>query len=72
MIYGALTSLSIGMADLFGRRVVNAKGPIVTGAAMQLVAIMTSLVTVVVVSSRFIVGDVIIGALLGAAGVSIA
>lgn len=61
IIYGALTSLSIGMADLFGRRVVNAKGPIVAGAAMQFVAIITSLVAVVLVSGRFVVGDVIIG-----------
>lgn len=61
IIYGALTSLSIGLADLFGRRVVNAKGPIVAGAAMQFIAIITSLVAVVVVSSRFVVGDLIIG-----------
>ena len=61
IIYGALTSLSIGLSDLFGRRIVNAKGPIVAGAAMQFVAIITSLVAVVLVSGRFIVGDVIIG-----------
>lgn len=61
IIYGALTALSIGMADLFGRRVVNAKGPIVTGAVMQFVATITSLVAVVVVSSTFVVDDVIIG-----------
>lgn len=61
IIYGALTSLSIGLSDLFGRRVVNARGPIVAGAAMQFVAIITSLVAVALVSSRFVVGDVIIG-----------
>ncbi len=61
IIYGALTSLSIGLSDLFGRRVVNAKGPVVTGAAMQFVAIITSLVAVALVPSSFIVGDAIIG-----------
>ncbi|MFT6291410.1 MAG: drug/metabolite transporter (DMT)-like permease [Ilumatobacter sp.] len=61
LIYGALTSLSIGLSDLFGRRVVNARGPVVTGAALQFVAFLTSLVAVVIVSSRFIVGDVLIG-----------
>lgn len=61
IIYGALTSLSIGFADLFGRRVVNARGPIVAGAAMQFVATITSLVAVVLVSSRFVMGDMLIG-----------
>jgi len=61
IIYGALTSLSIGLADLFGRRVVNTKGPIVAGAAMQFVAIITSVLAVVLVPGRFIVGDVVIG-----------
>lgn len=61
ILFGALTSLSIGFADLFGRRVVNARGPVVAGAVMQAVAILTSLAALLVVSSTFIVGDVIIG-----------
>ena len=61
LIYGALTSLSIGVSDLFGRRVVNARGPVVTGATMQFVAFLTSLVAVGTVSSRFVVGDFLVG-----------
>lgn len=61
IIFGALTSLSIGFADLFGRRVVNSRGPIVAGVAMQFVAIITSLVAVALLSSRFVVGDMLIG-----------
>lgn len=48
-----MTSLSIGVADLFGRRVVNAKGPIVAGLVMQFIAIGTSVVALGVVDSVF-------------------
>lgn len=61
IVYGALTSLSIGMADLFGRRVVHARGPVVAGAAMQFIAIFTSLVAVVVVEGDVVGIDMVIG-----------
>lgn len=56
-----MTSLSIGMSDLFGRRVVHSSGPVVAGAAMQFVAIVTSLVAVLIVSGTFVLADVVIG-----------
>ena len=45
VVFGLLTSLSIGTSDLFGRRLANARGPIVTGALLQLVALLTSLMS---------------------------
>lgn len=65
IVFGALTSLSIGLSELFGRRVLNVRGPIVTGAVIQLVAIFTSLAALGVVSSRFVVGDFSIGLMSG-------
>jgi drug/metabolite transporter (DMT)-like permease len=61
IVYGALTSLSIGMSDLFGRRVVHARGPIVAGAAMQFIAIFTSLAAVVIVDGDVVGIDMVIG-----------
>jgi drug/metabolite transporter (DMT)-like permease len=61
IVYGLLTSLSIGLADLFGRRVVNARGPIAAGVALQFVAIFTSIAALFVVDSSFGVGDFAIG-----------
>lgn len=61
IVYGLLTSLSIGLADLFGRRFVNAKGPIAAGVALQFVAIFTSIAALFVVESSFAVGDFAIG-----------
>ncbi len=65
IVWGLLTSLSIGLADLFARRVVNARGALVAGSAMQFVAIFTSLVAVGVVSSEWLGGDLAVGALSG-------
>jgi drug/metabolite transporter (DMT)-like permease len=61
IFFGLLTSLSIGLADLFGRRVVNARGPIAAGAALQFIAIFTSLAALLIVNSTFDVGDFAIG-----------
>jgi drug/metabolite transporter (DMT)-like permease len=61
VLFGLLTSLSIGTSDLFGRRLANARGPIVTGVLLQSVALATSLVAVVVVASRFSGSDLAIG-----------
>lgn len=60
--FGLMTSLSIGLADLFGRRVVNARGPVAAGVVMQLLAIVTSLASVaLVVDSAFSGRDLAIG-----------
>lgn len=61
IVFGLLTSLSIGLADLFGRRVVNARGPIAAGAVIQFVAIFTSLGALLIVDSTFDMGDFGIG-----------
>ncbi len=61
IVFGLLTSLSIGFADLFGRRIVNARGPIAAGAALQCVAIFTSVVALFIVDGSFDTGDVLIG-----------
>lgn len=61
IVFGLLTSLSIGLSDLFGRRVVRAEGPVVTGLAMQFVAIFTSVAALAVVDSAFDAGDLGIG-----------
>lgn len=61
IVYGALTALSIGLADLFGRRAVNARGPIVAGAIVQSVAILTSFAAVGLVASEFVWSDIVIG-----------
>lgn len=65
IVFGLMTSLSIGLADLFGRRVVNARGPIVAGVVMQFLAIATSLVAVGVVDSAFSTRDFAIGLVSG-------
>lgn len=65
VVFGLLTSLSIGMSDLFGRRVVNARGPIVAGTTMQFVAIVTSFVAVALVPSTFGWSDIGVGLLSG-------
>ena len=64
-LFGALTALSIGASDLFGRRAVAARGAVATAMAMQVVATLASLATLLVVSSRFDVRDVVIGAISG-------
>jgi drug/metabolite transporter (DMT)-like permease len=65
IVYGLLTSLSIGAADFFGRRVANARGPVVTGVSMQFVAIFASIVSLAIVPSSFSVGALAIGAVSG-------
>lgn len=61
IFFGLMTSLSIGLADLFGRRVSNARGPIAAGLAIQFVAIFTSLLSVLIVESVFSMRDLTIG-----------
>jgi drug/metabolite transporter (DMT)-like permease len=65
LVFGLLTALCIGGSDLFGRRVVNARGPIVTGVTIQFVAIFTALAATLIVPSVFSWGDGLIGMLSG-------
>lgn len=61
IVFGLMTSLSIGAADFFGRRVANARGAIAAGVAMQFVAIGTSAASLLLVDSAFSWRDLIIG-----------
>jgi len=65
-LFGALAALCIGASDLFGRRAVAARGAVATAMAMQAVATLASLATVLVISSTFDPRDVAIGAVSGA------
>ena len=65
LVFGLLTSLCIGGSDLFGRRVSNERGPILTGVAIQFVAIFASLAATVIVPSAFSWGDALLGLLSG-------
>ena len=64
-LFGALTALCIGLSDLFGRRVVAARGAVATVMAIQAVAAVVSAATLLVISSTFDLGDVLIGAVSG-------
>lgn len=64
-LLGALAALSIGLSDLFGRRVVAARGAVATAMAMQAVATVASAAALIAISSRFLLADVIIGAVSG-------
>ena len=63
--YGALSALSIGVSDFFGRRVVAAATPITAAAIMQIFAAALSVVGLAVVDSAYDHGDVAIGAASG-------
>lgn len=65
LVFGLLTSLCIGGSDLFGRRVVIARGPLVTGLAIQFVAIFTALAATLIVPSVFSWDDAFVGLLSG-------
>ena len=64
-LFCALAALCIGVSDLFGRRAVAARGAVATAMAMQAVATVASAATLLVISSRFDLGDVVIGAVSG-------
>lgn len=65
LLFGLLTSLSIGGSDLFGRRISNARGPVVTAMALQFVAIFTALAATFIVPSAFTWNDAALGLLSG-------
>jgi drug/metabolite transporter (DMT)-like permease len=64
-LFGALAALSIGLADLFSRQIVNRRGPNVAAMMIQAVATVASLVLVLVIASEFGWRDVGIGAVSG-------
>ena len=64
-LFGALTALSIGLGDLFGRIVVNRRGALVASVVVQAVGVVASLVMVNVLASEWISRDAAIGAASG-------
>ena len=63
--WGSMAALSIGMSELFGRRVVNTAGALTAGFVMQVVGTLTALVSVVFFASEFAMNDMAWGALSG-------
>ena len=64
-LFGTLTALCIGISDLFARRSVATRGAVATAMAMQAVATVASAAMLLVVSSQFDSGDVLLGAVSG-------
>lgn len=64
-LFGGLAALSIGLADLFSRQIVNRRGPNVAAMMIQAVATLASLGMVLLIASRFVWRDLAIGALSG-------
>ena len=60
-LYGILTALSIGVSDLFGRRVVARRGALVASMVIQAVAVVVSAMLLFVVDGDFVGRDVAIG-----------
>jgi drug/metabolite transporter (DMT)-like permease len=64
-VLGLLAALSIGLSDLFGRRVVVASTAMTAALAMSVVAVVASVVTVVVIPSSFDTTDLLLGGVSG-------
>lgn len=64
-LFGSLGALSIGISDLFARRVVRASTAITAAVAISVVAIGTSVLSVVLFGSTLRTGDLLIGLLSG-------
>lgn len=64
-LFGGLSALSIGLSDLFARRVVHSASAITAGVAMQLVAVFASLASIAFLPSAFSADDLITGAVSG-------
>lgn len=62
---GCLTALTIGISDIFGRRVSVASSAVTAAGVMQAVAAITSLGATLIISSEWIGGDVALGAVSG-------
>jgi len=63
--YGILTAISIGVGDLFGRRVVERRGVLVASTLIQAVAVVVSAVMLFIVAGSFQTGDFVIGLVSG-------
>lgn len=63
--WGSLTAASIGVSDLFGRRVVEASTALNAAAVMQFFALLTSLASIGLIDSVFVSSEFGIGALSG-------
>ena len=56
-----MTALSIGLADLFGRFVVNRRGPLAAVVVIQAVGVVASLAMLPVIASEWVAADLLIG-----------
>ncbi len=66
-LLGLLSSLMIGLSDLFGRKIVRSAGVITGSLALQVAAMCTALVSVLLFGGVFTAHDVVIGGLSGVA-----
>ncbi|MEO6651307.1 MAG: EamA family transporter [Ilumatobacteraceae bacterium] len=64
-VFGALSAVSIGLTDLFGRHVVNRRGSLVAAMIIQAVATVASGGALLVIASQFGVRDLLIGGVSG-------
>lgn len=64
-LFGSLSALSIGLSDLFARRVVRASTPLTAAVAVSVVAITTGLLAVLLFGSTMHPADLLIGAASG-------
>ena len=65
LVWGLLTSLSIGGSDLFARRIVHRHGALAAAVPMQAVAIVSSLAVVLATGGTMRAGDLALGAASG-------
>lgn len=60
-VFGSLTSLSIGLSDLFARRVVSRRGALIASLVIQAVGVVVSLLTLLVLSGELVAADIVVG-----------
>lgn len=65
LFFGLLTAASIGLSDLFGRRILRSHGAVTAGVGIQFAALITSVGGLFVVSSRFSLADLGFGLISG-------
>lgn len=65
-LYGSLAALCIGVADLFGRRVVVRRGAVVAATVLQAVGVVASLALLLVLGGDPIGADLVVGLVSGA------
>lgn len=64
-LFGTLSALAIGLADLFARRVVRASTPLTASVAVSVVALATGAVAVVLLGSTMRGDDLLLGVVSG-------